>query len=194
MVYILPHWNFSGLEGEIIKVWIYTNCDEAELMLNGKSLGAKKIEKYGHGEWNVPYEKGENRAIGKINGKIVSEEKIETTGKPVKLKLTLDNKIEYANGRDLALLTCVCVDENGREVPDAEAFIKFSANKLGAVVGTGSDISDHIPPSCPDRKMRAGKCSAAVRVGNGEGVLKVYAFSENLDTAVIDIPLKKVQN
>ena len=111
----------------------------------------------------------------------MSEEKIETTGKSVKLKLTLNNKIEYANGRDLALLTCVCVDENGREVPDAEAFIKFSANKLGAVVGTGSDISDHIPPSCPDRKMRAG-------------ILKVYAFGENLDTAVIDIPLKKVQN
>ncbi|UKI38297.1 MAG: DUF4982 domain-containing protein [Clostridiales bacterium] len=61
MVHILPHWNFSGLEGEIIKVWVYTNCDEAELMLNGKSLGAKKIEKYGHGEWNVPYEKGRNQ-------------------------------------------------------------------------------------------------------------------------------------
>ena len=194
MVHILPHWNFSGLEGEMIKVWVYTNCDEAELMLNGKSLGAKKIEKYGHGEWNVPYEKGEIRAIGRINGKVASEEKIETTGKPVKLKLTLDNKIEYANGRDLALLTCVCVDENGREVPDAEAFVKFSANRLGSVAGTGSDISDHIPPSCPDRKMRAGKCSAAVRVGNDEGILKVYAFSENLDTAVIDIPLKKVKN
>ena len=194
MVHILPHWNHNGLEGESIKVWVYTNCEDVELFLNGKSLGSKKIERIGHGEWIVPYENGTLKAIGKNNGKAAAEESVETTGKAVALRLSLDNKIQYANGRDFALLTCVCIDEKGREVPDAEAFIKFFTNKLGKVVGTGSDISDHIPPHSPDRKMRAGKCSAAVHVGNDEGILKVYAFSENLDTAVIDIPLKKVQN
>ena len=190
MLHILPHWNHNGLEGENIKVWVYTNCEETELFLNGKSLGSKKIERFGHGEWIVPYESGNLKAIGKNNGKTAAEESVETTGKAVALRLSLDNKIQYANGRDLALLTCVCIDEKGREVPDAEAYIKFYTNKLGSVAGTGSDISDHVPPKCPNRKMRAGKCSAAVRVGNEPGILKVYAYSENLETAVISIPLK----
>ena len=189
-IHILPHWNHNGLEGENIRVWAYTNCEEAELFLNGKSLGTKKIERFGHGEWIVPYERGSLRVIGKNSGKTAAEETVETTGKAVALRLLPDNKTSLANGRDLALFTCVCIDEKGRKVPDAEAYIKFYTNKLGAVVGTGSDISDHVPPQCPDRKMRAGKCSVAVRVGNEPGILKVYAYSENLDTAVISIPLE----
>ena len=186
MLHILPHRNHNGLEGENIKVWVYTNCEEAELFLNGKSLGSEKIERFGHGEWIVPYESGNLKAIGKNNGKTAAEESVETTDKAVALRLSPDNKIQYANGRDLALLTCVCIDEKGREVPNAEAYIKFYTNKLG----TGSDISDHVPPKCPNRKMCAGKCSAAVRVGNEPGILKVYAFSENPETAVISIPLE----
>ncbi len=190
MVHILPHWNHRGLEGEPINVWVYTNCDEVELFLDEKSLGTQKIERYGHGEWEVYYKPGCLKAVGKISGQICTEEVVETTGRPVGLKLIPDNKVEYANGRDLLLLTCVCVDEKGREVPDAEAFIKFSANSLGQVVGTGSDICDHIPPQCPGRKMRAGKCSLAVRVGKEPGRLKVYASSSELGKTVISIPLK----
>lgn len=190
MVHILPHWNHRGLEGEPINVWVYTNCDEVELFLDEKSLGTQKIERYGHGEWEVYYKPGCLKAVGKILGQICTEEVVETTGRPVGLKLIPDNKVEYANGRDLLLLTCVCVDEKGREVPDAEAFIKFSANSLGQVVGTGSDICDHIPPQSPSRKMRAGKCSLAVRVGKEPGRLKVYASSSELGKTVISIPLK----
>lgn len=190
MVHILPHWNHRGLEGEPIKVWVYTNCDEVELFLDGKSLGTQKIERYGHGEWDVSYKAGSLKAVGKNSGQTCAEEVVETTGKPVGLKLIPDNKVEYANGKDLLLLTCVCVDENGREVPDAGAFIKFSANSLGQVVGTGSDICDHIPPQCPGRQMRAGKCSVAVRVGKEPGRLKVYASSPELGKTVISIPLK----
>lgn len=190
MVHILPHWNHRGLEGEPINVWVYTNCDEVELFLDEKSLGTQKIERYGHGEWEVYYKPGCLKAVGKISGQICTEEVVETTGRPVGLKLIPDNKVEYANGRDLLLLTCVCVDEKGREVPDAEAFIKFSANSLGQVVGTGSDICDHIPPQSPSRKMRAGKCSLAVRVGKEPSRLKVYASSSELGKTVISIPLK----
>ena len=53
MAHIVPHWNFKGLEGEEIPVTVYTNCEELELFLNGRSLGKKEIEKYGHGEWSV---------------------------------------------------------------------------------------------------------------------------------------------
>lgn len=192
MVHILPHWNHDGMEGEPINVWVYTNCEEAELFLNGKSCGIRKIEKYGHGEWSVPYEKGTLRVIGRNGGKEAAREEMKTSGKAAELKLRLDNRVEYANGVDLALITCYCVDKNGIEVPDAEPFVKFDVNHLGTVVGTGSDISDHVPPQCMNRKMRAGLCSAAVRVGKESGIMKVYAAAEGLKGCWLSIPLKEI--
>lgn len=190
MVHILPHWNHDGMEGEIIDVRVYTNCDEVELFVCGESVGIQKIEPFGHGEWKVPYQKGYVRAVGRIGGKDKAEEEIRTSGACAELRLRLDNKAELANGRDLALVTCYCVDENGIEVPNAEPYVKFDTNALGVVAGTGSDITDHVPPSCPDRKMRAGRCSAAIRVGRTRGVLKVYASADNIRGCCLSIELK----
>jgi beta-galactosidase len=53
---LLPHWNWSGMEGKEIDVWAYSNCDEVELFLNKKSLGKKKMEQNGHLEWKVKYD------------------------------------------------------------------------------------------------------------------------------------------
>ena len=190
IVHLLPHWNFVGLEGEIIKIWAYTNCEELELFLNGKSLGKKAIEKYGHGEWEVPYEPGTIKVKALKGGKVVCFEEKTTTGKAVKLNFKLDNKIEIANGKDIAIITCYCTDEEGREVPDATPFVNFNSNRLGSIVGTGSDNADHNPVYETGRKMYAGRITVAVKVGNATGDLKVYANSENLDSAVITIPLK----
>ena len=190
IVHLLPHWNFTGFEGEKIRVVAYTNCDELELFLNGKSLGKKTIEKYGHGEWQVPYEAGTIKVEASKNGKVVCFDEKETTGKAVKLNLKLDNKIEVANGKDIAVVTCYCTDSEGREVPDASPFVDFNSNSLGAVIGTGSDNTDHNPVYETSRKMYAGRITVAVKVGNEAGELKVYAKAENLDSAVITIPLK----
>ncbi len=190
VVHLLPHWNFAGLEGEMIKVWAYTNCDELELFLNGKSLGKKTIEKYGHGEWEVPYEPGTIRVEALKDGKVVCFEEKSTTGKAVKLNLKLDNKVKVANGKDIAVITCYCTDSEGREVPDATPFVNFNANALGTIVGTGSDNADHNPVYFTSRKMYAGRITVAVKVGTLAGDLKVYANSENLDSTVITIPLK----
>lgn len=189
MVHILPHWNFSGREGENIKVFAYTNCTELELFLNGKSLGVREIEKYGHGEWDVCYEPGTLKVEGRIDGKTVCTDEKVTSGKAAELRLVLENSIDKANGTDVALLTCYTVDEDGREVPDAAPFVSFNANKLGKVIGTGSDITDHVPPHVTDRKMRAGRISVAVRVGNTAGELKVYASSDGLKGAVLTVSL-----
>ncbi len=86
-----------------IPVTIYTNCDELELFLNGKSLGKKQIEKYGHGEWDITYEVGTLKVLGYLNGEKVCEHQRITTGKPIGLKLTLDNEFA-ANGKDILYL------------------------------------------------------------------------------------------
>lgn len=188
MIHLLPHWNFKGREGEMIKVVAYTNCDESELFLNGRSLGKQTIEKYGHGEWTVAYEPGELRANAFRNGELVCSVMRVTTGKAVKL----ENKITEANGVDIALISCYCIDADGREVPDAALYVSFHTNKLGSVVGTGSDITDHIPPHITQRRMRAGRITVAVKVGNTAGDLKVYAKANGLDEAVLHLPLSPI--
>jgi len=190
IVHLLPHWNFAGLEGEKIRVVAYTNCDELELFLNGKSLGKNAIEKYGHGEWEVPYEPGTIKVEARQNGKTVCIDERTTTGKAVKLNLKLDNKISDANGKDIAVITCYCTDAEGRTVPDATPFVNFNANSLGTIIGTGSDNTDHNSVYETSRKMYAGSITVAVKVGNTAGDLKVYANSENLDSAILTIPLK----
>ncbi len=180
MVHLIPHWNLAGREGEDVRVRAYTNCDEVDLYVNGESVGRRSVEKYGHAEWVVEYRPGKIEAVAYRNGNEVCRDVRETTGRPVKLKLTAENPDDIrANGQDIAVFTCVAVDEAGREVPDAAVTVRFTANGLGRVVGTGSDICDHTPVASPVRKMRAGRIAVAVRCGRTSGTLKLYAVDEN---------------
>ena len=188
MAHIVPHWNFKGLEGEEILVTVYTNCDELELFLNGESKGKKQIEKYGHGEWSVVYEPGTISVKGYINGELVAEDKRETTGKAVSLRLTPCNEFE-ANGKDLALFTCECIDEKGNVVPDASEFISFSASAPAKIIGTGSDNCDHNNVANTNRKMYMGKILVAVKPAKGQKQLKLTAMSDNCGVTVKTIDL-----
>lgn len=190
MVHILPHWNFKGLEGEKITVFAYTNQSKVELFLNGKSAGVKNLGKYDHGEWEVEYESGRLEVLAYDNDKVVAKDVRVTSGEPKKLKMVLDNQVK-ANGEDLAIISCYTVDENGYEVYDASIEATFSTNELGKIYSTGSDITDHTSIFLPTRKMRAGRITVAVKVGEKEGVLKVYAQSNGLESAVLNIDLKK---
>lgn len=189
MVHLLPHWNFEGREGENIKVSAYTNCDELELFLNDKSLGKQQIEKYGHGEWVVPFEKGTVLVKGYKNGVVVCSDSRTTSDKAVKLNLVLDNEVS-ANGRDVAIITCYCTDENGIEVPTSSPIVSFNCNKLGTIIATGSDISDHTPVTSPVRKMRAGRITVAVKTAREKGTLKVFATADGLADGVLNIEIK----
>lgn len=186
MVHIVPHWNFAGLEGQEIFVPIYTNCDELELFLNGRSLGRKTIEKYGHGEWWVPYEKGSLTAVGYRIGKAVAKDERKTTLKAARLKLTLDNRFSF-NDNDIALFTCECLDENGDPVPDASKYVTFSVNAPAKIVGTGSDNTDPISVTANSRKMYMGKISIAVKAAATQEKLVLIAQSDSCDRGMITI-------
>ena len=188
MVHIVPHWNFDGLEGEEILVTVYTNCDELELFLNGESLGKKQIEKYGHGEWNVIYAPGTIEVKGYKDGKTVAEDKRSTTGKAVSLRLTLCNEFE-ANGRDLALFTCECLDEKGNVVPNASELVSFSVAAPAKIIGTGSDNCDHNNVANTERQMYMGKILVAVKPKKGQKKLKLTAMSNNCGMTVKTVEL-----
>jgi len=190
MAHIVPHWNFCGLEGQEMLVTVYTNCDELELMLNGRSLGRKAIEQYGHGEWLVPYEAGTLAVTGYRGGEAVAHHERVTTGCPVSLRLTLDNDF-VANGRDMALFTCECLDAEGRPVPDAAEFVKFSVAAPAVIIGTGSDHCDHNRVTLPERKMYMGKIRVAVKPAAGQEAVVLTAMSDGCGITRIRVDVPK---
>lgn len=190
MVHLLPHWNFEGFEGMPIKVVAYTNCDEVELFHNGKLQGHRKLEKHGHGEWEVPYAPGYIEAVAYIGGKEAARDKRVTAGKPHRLMLELQNHDVKANGKDIAIFDCYVVDENGIEVPDCSAVVDFLAEGAGRVYSTGSDVSDHGSLFLPTRKMRAGRIGVAVKTGKTSGALRLIATADGLLPAVYTVEIQ----
>ena len=191
MAHIVPHWNFKGLEGTEIPVTVYTNCEELELFLNGISLGRKQIEKYGHGEWSVKYAAGTLEVKGFNGGKEVCGDKRVTTGKPAALKLTKDNDFT-ANGSDIALFTCECVDENGLTVPNAAEYVRFSVTEPAKIIATGSDNCDHNNIANTERKMYMGKIRIAIKLQKGQESLTLTAVSDNCDPTVFSYILSDI--
>ena len=192
MVHILPHWNLSGRDGEKIPVWVYSNCTDVELFVNGESYGKKSLNSFDHAEWEVEYHPGKLEVVGYVCTEKVAYEAVETTGKAVALKLRADNLPDVHAGKgDIALFTCYCVDSEGREVPDAAPFVRFNCNNIGKIVGTGSDVSDRNPVNLPSRQMRAGAITVAVQVGDNEGNLVLYANADGLDGGKIEIEITK---
>ena len=190
MVHILPHWNLSGREGEKIPVWAYSNCTDVELFVDGVSYGKVALNSCDHAEWEVEYRPAKLEVIGYICSERVAYDVVETTGKPVALRLRADNMPDVHAGRgDIALFTCYCVDGEGREVPDAAPYVRFNCNGLGQIIGTGSDVSDRNPVNIPARQMRAGAITVAVRVGDNAGKLVLYANSDGLDGTRIEIDI-----
>ncbi len=189
MIHLLPHWNHKGKEGVPIEVWAYTNCDEAELLLNGVSLGKRKTPYPAHAEWFVPYEAGRLEVVGFKDGCEVCRDVKETTGRAVSLKLSLLNPDIKANGKDIAVFNCTAVDEHGFEVPNASAFVRFNCGGDGEIIGTGASPSDHSPVTRPERQMFSGLATVGVKLGCKGGMLTLRAECDILDSAYISIDL-----
>ncbi len=128
VLHILPHWNWKGKEEETIPVWSYTNCDEVELFLNGKSLGKKDFTNTDklHLEWNVKYQPGELKAIGYKNGRQVIETLKVTTGEGYSFKASADKNKMAANGTDVVHLKIFITDKNNLEVPTSNEKFKIT--------------------------------------------------------------------
>ena len=190
MVHILPHWNMDGM-GEV-KVFAYTNCDSVELFLNGNSIGRQKCNRFIHNEWIVDFEPGELICIGYAkDGKEACRDVKHTTGPAAQLRLRVENEGDYSfNGEDLVLVTCYAVDSDGREVPDAEGVVTFSSDDGVKIIGTGSDNTDHIPPSSPVRRMYMGRVLCAL-LPVRDGEMTVTATAPGLKGVKIKIDVPK---
>ena len=138
MAHLLPHWNWPERIGEITPVHVFTSGDEAELFLNGKTLGKKKKEQYEYRlRWDdVKYEPGELKAVAYKNGVKWAESVVKTTGKASKLVAVADRKSIVADGKDLAFITVEITDNDGLTVPRSNNTVEFSIEGPGEIVAT----------------------------------------------------------
>lgn len=185
MVHLLPHWNWKGREGQTISVWAFSNADEVELFLNGKSLGRQAMPKYEHVEWDVPYQPGTLVAKGYRNGQVISTDRVETAGAPASLRLKATRPAILADGEDLCPVEVEVLDAQGRVVPTASDLVTFRVVGPASVVGVGNgDPSSHEPDKASQRRAFNGKCMALVGAAGRGGKIVVEARSGRMVSRV----------
>jgi beta-galactosidase len=196
VAHLLPHWNWAkdtgnGREGEVTPVHLFTNGDEAELFVNGKSQGRIKKRLFEYRlRWDyVIYEPGEIRAVVYKDGKPWAEARRQTTGAARALTLEADRSVIDADGKDLSFVTLRIVDDKGETVPFAKETVTFTLEGPGEIVATDNgDPTDFTAFPSPTRKAFNGLALAIVRAKPGQkGLLSLRAQSEGLNSAHLAI-------
>jgi beta-galactosidase len=146
VLHLLPHWNWPGRDGQEIDVRALSNCQEVELLLNGRSLGKQAMPKNSELKWKVKYAPGTLAAKGYNAGKLAAEAKVETTGAPAAVQLDPDRAVLNADGEDISVFTVSLRDAQGRIVPVATNAVLFALEGPGRMLGVGNgDPSCHEP-------------------------------------------------
>lgn len=152
MIHLLPHWTHPDMEGKVIPVWVYTNCEEAELFLNDSSLGRKQMDEKMYLSWDVSYEPGTLKAVGFKEGKLVVQEVIHTAGEPVGINLRTDLPTLMSDGQDLCQVSFEIVDDQGHLVPQGHNRIYYEAT--GSVTFLGMENGDPLDLTPAKRRER----------------------------------------
>ena len=185
MAHILPHWNWPERIEKVTPVHVYTSGDEAELFLNGKSLGRKKKEKYQYRlRWDdVVYQPGTLHVVAYKNGKKWAEDTVKTTDKPAKIAMSLDRTEIKADGKDMAFITVSVTDKNDLTVPRTHNELTFSVEGPAEIVAIGNgDATSHESYQDNNHKVFNGKCVIYLRsLPDKTGTVKVSATGENLE-------------
>ncbi|MGD0039883.1 MAG: beta-galactosidase GalB [Isosphaeraceae bacterium] len=194
MVHILPHWNWPERVGQTTPVHVYTSGDEADLFLNGKSLGRKKKGPYEYRlRWNdVAYQPGTLEVVAYRDGKEWAHETVKTTGEPARVLLSVDRSEIRADGLDLAFVAVVVSDQEGAPVPRSHNLVQFEIEGPGEIVAVGNgDAASHEPFQAKERSAYNGLCQVIVKGRSGRpGPITVKATSNGLKDAAITFPSK----
>ena len=206
--YLCPHWNLKLKKGTVLPVICYTNCEDAELFVNGRSFGMKSkgfpcygmTERYGHFDryrrpantddlflsWDVPYEPGKIEVVGYHDGKEVCRYNVETTGEAAAIKLTVDKTSVDADGRSVVQAEVRILDSEGHLVFDACPELNFTLEGDGEIIGI-----DNGDPACHEqwketkgRHAFNGMAYAVIRAGQNKGELTLTVQASGVDAAI----------
>ncbi len=183
-------WNFT--DGDSLTVQVFSNCDQVELFINGKSQGIKNINR-NRPEfiWRVKYEKGAIEAIGINEGKTEAQHIVRTAGKPYRIILETDKSTLSADGLDLAYLKIKVVDKDNIIVPTATNKINFKVSGAGTNAGVGNgDIKSSELWQADFRSVYNGECQLIVRSGREVGKITVEAAAPGLKGMKLQLQTK----
>ena len=208
-LHILPHWNWEGREGENTPVFVYTDFDEAELFVNGRSMGRRVKQKpdkpcdgvqtadvedrYRLRWMEVPYEAGELRVVAyDANGDAAMEQTVRTAGEPYALVCSADRTELSADGKDLAFVTVSVVDKDGNLCPTASELLHFEVE--GAARFRAAANGD---PTClelfhePQMHTFNGRLTVVVESGERAGRAVLRVRGEGLQSAASEFACKR---
>lgn len=187
VLHLLPHWNWNT--GDTVDVWCYySNADEVELFLNGRSLGksSKKTDERLHARWQVPYESGELKVVKWKDGQAVQEAVRRTAGEPVGFDVQIEHD-RYATDRDdLHFLTISLVDKDGTTVPNQDVEVTVIPKENIQVVGTDNGYqADLNSLSSPIRHTYKGKAVAIVKKETLEEQASLIVKSDVMEKEIL---------
>ncbi|HKF54127.1 MAG TPA: glycoside hydrolase family 2 TIM barrel-domain containing protein, partial [Blastocatellia bacterium] len=182
-------WTPSNASPHNENIEAYSNCDEVEIVLNGRSLGSKTAMADGSArKWTVPYEPGVLKAIARNRGQIVATDQLRTAGKPSRVLLSTDRSRLSADWEDVSYVTATVVDSDGILIPYATDLISFKTAGPGVIVAVDNgDNSSHEPFQASERHAFQGRCVAIIRATQSSGRITVTASSPGLSGISIRI-------
>lgn len=186
---LFSDWTPRNAQPHEEAVEVYSNCESVELFLNGKSLGAQKLNADAAPRtWPVPYAPGVLKAVASNQGKVVATHELRTAGPAAKILLTNDRPKLSATWDDISYLTATIVDANGVPVPEANQVVTFTAAGPGAIVAVDSgDNASHEPFQASERRAFQGRVFALVKASAPAGRIVVTATAPGLENAAVTI-------
>ena len=181
-------WNWQS--NTTVSVQCYANCPEVELSLNGKVIGVKKLSEAVNGvlRWQVPFEPGTLKAVGRANGQDVCGYVMKTAGSPSRIELLPDATQLRADGKDVSHVEFRVVDENGVRVPDAIPEVSFEMTGPASLLGIGNGDVNNIE-DCKTNMHRAfqGHGLAILQVTTTPGSITLKATTPGLESASVTL-------
>lgn len=194
ILHILPHWNWQGREGQPIKVMLATNLERVELVLNGKKIAEGVPDRYEMITLDVPYQPGTLEARGFRSGRVVARDSVQTTGAPIRLKLTAVSADIAGDGVDAQPIMVEALDQRGRPVPTADLDVTLAVTG-GRIIGVGNGDPTSIAPSKGNRvKLFNGKAQAIVQSERGSsGQLSLTATAASVKAGGLVIKVRPAE-
>jgi len=185
----VSHWNHKWVGDYLLPVYVYSNCDEVELLVNDSVIGRKAVDKNRYyASWDVSYRAGKVQAIGYRNGKKVTEHTLKTAGDAVGMNITANKTKLKANKEDVMLLDVAIVDAKGILVPDAKNELTVEVTGAAKLIGLdNSNQSDVSAFKTNIRKTFQGRLLITLQATVASGPIKVEVKSAGLKTAIYEL-------
>jgi beta-galactosidase len=188
---LLADWTPKDLSPHTETIEVYTNAEEVEVSLNGKSIGTEKL----HSDaspivFKVPFAPGTLKAVARSQGTVVATEELKTAGKPTRLVFIADKPETplTPDWNDVRYITATLVDDAGTRIPDSSAVIHFAVTGPASIIAVDNgNMMDHDPFQATERKLYQGNTLAILRATGTSGKVTATATADGIPAATLTL-------